>query len=358
MTQPGSGALQVLLGREAARRIAETGWTPDLFDLLLGASGGAKWLVLSQFDRLLFGDFLARGTRQLTVLGSSIGSWRHACLAMPDPVAAIERMQAGYLHQRYTAKPDAREISDVSLGILEDTLGPGGARHLVDHPRIRTHIVAARGRGPAGSTSNALLATAMGSAALGNALSRRLLRLHFQRVLFHSSPQPDTALQLTDFDTRHVKLTEDNLRNALHASGSIPFVLTGERDIAGGPAGQYWDGGIIDYHFDLAQFATDGLVLYPHFSAHVFPGWFDKFLPWRRAATHRFERLVLLCPSEAFIASLPFGKIPDRGDFKRLRRADRIAYWETCVERGRALADDFAALVTADDPLAGAVVFD
>ncbi len=358
MTQPGSGALRVLIGREAARRIKEHGWSPDLFDLMLGASGGAKWLILSQLDRLLFGNFLARGTRPLTVLGSSIGSWRHACLAMPDPVAAIERMQTGYLQQRYTARPDTREISEVSLGILENTLGPGGARHLVEHPRIRTHIVTARGRGPAGASSNALLATAMGSAALGNALSRRLLRLHFQRVVFHSSPQPDSALRLTDFDTNTVKLTEENVRNALHASGSIPFVLTGERDIAGGPPGQYWDGGIIDYHFDLDQFATEGLILYPHFSEHVFPGWFDKFMPWRRAATHRFERLVLLFPSDAFIASLPFGKIPDRGDFKRLRRSERIAYWEACVERGRALADEFAALLAADDPLAGAVVFD
>jgi hypothetical protein len=358
MTQPGSGALRVYLGREAAHRIAETGWSPDLFDLLLGASGGAKWLILSQLDRLLFGDFLAGGRRPLSVLGSSIGSWRHACLTMPDPVAAIDRMQEGYLQQRYTAKPDAREVSEVSMGILEHTFGPDGARHLVEHPRIRTHIITARGRGPAGASSDALLATTMGAAALSNTVSRKLLRLHFQRVVFHSSRCPDDALQLDDFDTRHVKLSETNVRNALHASGSIPFVLTGERDIAGGPAGQYWDGGIIDYHFDLRQFHTDGLVLYPHFGEQVFPGWFDKFLPWRRAATHRFERLVLLCPSDEFIASLPHGKIPDRGDFKRLRRSERIAYWETCVERGRALAQDFAALLEADDPLAGAVVFD
>jgi hypothetical protein len=358
MTQPGSGALRVYLGREAARRIADTGWSPDLFDLLLGASGGAKWLILSQLDRLLFGDFLARGTRPLSVLGSSIGSWRHACLAMPDPVAAIDRMQEGYLQQRYTSKPDAREVSEVSMGILEHTFGSDGARHLVEHPRIRTHIVTARGRGPAGAPSDALLATTLGAAAMSNVLSRKLLRLHFQRVVFHSAPQPDQSLRFGDFDTRHVQLSQGNVRNALHASGSIPFVLTGERDIAGSPAGQYWDGGIIDYHFDLRQFDTRGLILYPHFGERVFPGWFDKFLPWRRAETQRFERLVLLCPSVEFIASLPHGKIPDRGDFKRLRRAERIAYWETCVEHGRALAEDFSALLAADDPLHGAVVFD
>jgi len=352
------GALRVYLGREAARRIAERGWSADLFDFLLGASGGAKWLVLGHLDRLLFGDFLARGTRPLTLLGSSIGSWRHACLAMPDPVAAIERMQAGYLDQRYSAKPDAREISRVSLGILEHTLGPDGAQHLVDHPRLRTHIVTARGRGPAGAPSNVQLATAMGTAALGNAMSRRLLRLHFQRVVFHSTPDPDPRLLLHDFNTHYGALTQDNVRSALHASGSIPFVLTGERDIAGAPPGQYWDGGIIDYHFNLAQCAGDGLVLYPHFSERVFPGWFDKFLPWRSAALHRYDRLVLLCPSAEFIAALPYGKIPDRSDFKRLGHDERVRYWQACIERSRLLAEDFAALLAQDDPLAGAVVFD
>jgi len=352
VTRPGAGALRVYLGREAARRIAATGWSADLFDLLLGASGGAKWLILAQLDRLLFGDFLARGTRPLSVLGSSIGAWRHVCLAMPDPEAAIDRMQDAYLHQRYSARPDAREVSDVSLGILDRTLGSDGARHLVEHPRIRTHIVTARGLGPAGSSSNALLATAMGTAALGNTVSRRLLRLHFQRVVFHSALVPDPGLQLHDFNTRFVPLSENNVRHAVHASGSIPFVLTGERDIPGGPAGQYWDGGIIDYHFDLGQLDSDGLILYPHFSEQIFPGWFDKFLPWRRSAHHRFERLVLLCPSAKFIASLPFGKIPDRGDFKRLRYPERIRYWETCIERGRMLAEDFAELVSGNDPLA------
>ena len=38
-------ALSVHMGREAADRIARDGWSPEHFDLLLGASGGAKWLI-------------------------------------------------------------------------------------------------------------------------------------------------------------------------------------------------------------------------------------------------------------------------------------------------------------------------
>ena len=349
-------ALSIYLGKEAARQIADQGWSPDLFSLLLGASGGPKWFVLGHLDRLLFGDFLRGGDKTLSALGSSIGSWRHACLAMPDPAAAIGRLETAYLNQHYATRPTAAEVSRVSLGILEQVLGEDGADAIVNHPRIQTHIVTARGRGPAAASSKALLTTGMGAAALGNAFSRRLLSHHFQRVVFHSRTQPQPGLGLQDFDTAYCRLRQDNVIAALHASGAIPFVLTGERDIAGAPPGQYWDGGIIDYHFDLGQYRGEGLILYPHFSASVIPGWFDKFLPWRKAPIDEIDKLVLLCPSEAFTAELPFGKIPDRSDFSRMPHEERVRYWEQCVERSKALAEEFADLLQCNDPLRGAML--
>jgi hypothetical protein len=351
-------ALAVYMGKNAAQKIGRDGWSADLFSLLLGASGGPKWFILGHLDRLLFADFLARGEQPLSVLGSSIGSWRHACLAMQDPVAAINRLEQGYLHQHYASKPTAAQVSEVSCNILAQVLGDSGASDLVNHPRIRTHIVTARGRGPAAASSTPLLATGMGVAALGNAVSRRLLKLHFQRVVFHSGQQPNPGLSLHDFHTHYCALREDNVAAALHASGAIPFVLTGERDIPGALPGQYWDGGIIDYHFDLGQYRGDGLILYPHFSASVIPGWFDKFLPWRQAAIHEVDNLVLLCPSEAFIAGLPFGKIPDRSDFNRLDHDARVRYWEQCVQSSRALAEEFAEMIQRDDPLQDVTLFE
>jgi hypothetical protein len=344
------------MGREAARQISREGWSADLFSLLLGASGGPKWFILGQLDRLLFGDFLQKSEHSLSVLGSSIGSWRHACLVMPDPVAAINRLEQGYLYQHYASKPTPAQVSEVSQDILRQVLGDGGAAALANHPRIRSHIVTARGRGPAAVASTPLLATGMGAAALGNAISRRLLNLHFQRVVFHSSPAPGPGLTLHDFNTCYCPLRENNVNAALHASGAIPFVLTGERDIPGAPPGQYWDGGIIDYHFDLGQYLGEGLILYPHFSASVIPGWFDKFLPWRKAAIDDIDKLVLLCPSEDFIADLPLGKIPDRSDFTSMGEAERVRYWERCVQRSAALAEEFGEILTGSDPLRGVTV--
>ena len=325
-------ALAVFLGAKAARRIAKDGWQAELFELLVGASGGAKWLILGHLDRELFGDFMPLSNRTLDVL------------------AAIQRLEDAYLRQRYSSAPDAAEISEVSRGMLAQLLGENGGMHIVNHPRIRSHIVTARGRGPAGATSRTLLATALGSAAFSNGVSRRLLRLYFQRVIFQSGLRPNAGLDLHDFQTHYVALSQRNVGAALHASGSIPFVLTGERDIDGAPPGQYWDGGIIDYHFDLEQFRGERLLLYPHFSARIVPGWFDKFLPWRATDPARFNKLVLLCPTREFIADLPQGKIPDRSE-------ERVKYWETCIERSRALAEEFSALLAQRDPLAGAVVF-
>ena len=349
-------ALQVILGKTAAQTISREGWQADHFSLLVGASGGPKWFILSHLDRYLFGDFLQGGSARLTTLGSSIGAWRNACFAMPDPAAAIGRLEQGYLHQRYETRPSAAEVSDTSLGTLNEVLGIDGVDRLIANQRINTHIITARGRGPAGSRSTPVLAGGMAAAALGNTVNRRLLRHAFQRVVFHSAPEHNPGLSYHDFHTAYVPLDRDNAAAALHASGSIPFVLTGERDIAGAPPGQYWDGGIIDYHFDLDQYHGEGLILYPHFRADLTPGWFDKFLPWRKAAISEIDKLVLLCPSDALVADLPQGKIPDRRDFTRMQHEDRVNYWLTCVERNKALAEEFHALVTGPDPLAGATV--
>ena len=345
-------ALDIHLGERAAARLAATGWRGSDITTLLGASGGPKWLILGRLDRILFGDFLLeKRTTPLRAIGSSIGSWRHACLAQSAPADTLRRFEDVYVHFEYSVSPDADEVSTASATILEHIFGETGARAVFDNPLVHSYIVTARGRGLNSSRSRAALGMGMGTAAVSNALPRPLLASQFQRVLFASRGAP--ALPFTDFATQQVPLTPSSVPLALHASGAIPFLLRGERDLPGAPAGHYWDGGIIDYHFDPAGLDDDGLILYPHFRGDLTPGWFDKFLPWRRHRRPAIDNLILLCPSDAFLASLPHGKIPDRSDFRRMAPAQRVAYWKTCLRRSEELAEDFLRQLTSADPLAG-----
>jgi len=197
----------------------------------------------------------------------------------------------------------------------------------------------------------------MALAAISNTAHRTLLQHWFQRVVFSSHGFEDLDFSFEDFDTLHIPLSPANARAAILASGSIPFLMPGERNIDGGPPGHYWDGGIVDYHFDFSNHRGNGLVLYPHFRGDITPGWFDKFLPWRRAAAELLDSVVLLCPSPAYLARLPHGKIPDRGDFPKMSHDERVRYWQATMDASDALAEDLLELVDGPDPLAGVQAF-
>ena len=192
--------------------------------------------------------------------------------------------------------------------------------------------------------------SSMAFAAIANSINRNFLAHGFQRAVFSSGVS--TAFQFRDFDTVHVPLSSTNLRRALLASGSIPFLISGHRNINGAPQGQYWDGGIIDYHFDFDNYAGDGLVLYPHFTDSITKGWFDKAMRWRRVHPAVLERLVLVAPSTSYIASLPHQKIPDRGDFQRFKQDERLQYWNQTIERSKLLAEAFEETLDDPNPLA------
>ncbi|MEM6795055.1 MAG: patatin-like phospholipase family protein [Acidobacteriota bacterium] len=343
-------ALRILAGPTARRRLAERGWDVEIFSLLLGAAGGPKWLVLSQLDRVLFGDFLARRKTPLNAYGTSIGSWRHACLAQADPAAAIGRFEKAYIEQSYSDRPNRREVSSVGRGVLREALGDG-VEEIPRHPKLITHIGTARGRGPLAFESLPLQALGLGLAILGNSVSRRGLEPWYQRVIFSSGPWPGAGLALGDFATESAPHQAANVADVLMASASIPMVLEGVSSPAGSPPGYYWDGGVIDYHHDLTAYRGDGLVLFPHFFSHITPGWFDKRKPRRRPAAAALDKVVLLTATEEFVADLPGGSIPDRRDFKTYGTEERLANWWRSVELCQALADEFLDVVSGSDPL-------
>ncbi len=339
------GPLRFYAGSGAYEEIRKRGFSEERIGTIAGASGGPKWLVLSQLDRVIIDRILPKLPGPVHLVGSSIGAWRFACYAQARPRAALERFESAYLEQAYSARPGLAEVTAKSREILKEMLGEGGAEEIVSHPTLRTHVLAVRSGLLTRSDRGLLLWSGLACAALANTFSRRCLGAFFSRSLFYDPRDLPPFYNATGFPLDRVPLTSRNLADAVVASGAIPTVLSGVRDIDGAPAGIYRDGGIIDYHLDLPLGEPDRLTLYPHFFDRLVPGWFDKRLAWRRPDPRHTARVLLVCPSAEFVARLPGGKIPDRGDFLRLSQAERVKRWRAVVDACRELADDFATVL-------------
>jgi len=335
-------------GPGAMALVRREGFAVERIGTLAGASGGAKWLVLSQIDRYLISQLVPRLVAPVHLLGSSIGAWRFACYAQQDPLAAIDRFEQAYVSQSYSAKPDMHEISAKSRDILTLLMPDGAAQEILSHATLRTHIMTVRARHLAASDNSILLGAALSAAATLNTLSRATLGWFFERALFFDARDLPPFFDVTGFPIQKIRIRESNLANAIIASGSIPMVMSGVRDIDGALPGVYRDGGVIDYHLDLPQTDGDRVTLFPHFFERLAPGWFDKNLAWRRPAAINLDRTILICPSAKFTASLPGGKIPDRSDFRRYGALERIRIWQDVIAACGALVDELHEVLETD----------
>lgn len=335
-------------GEGALRSIRNNGFDISSIGTIAGASGGAKWLVLSQLDRVILKTIVPDLCEPVHLLGSSVGAWRFACYAQNDPLAAIKRFESAYIEQRFSDEPDVHEITATSHSILSDVLGDRGVAEIMQHPVFRTHVMAVRSRHLLASEQRWILGIGLLATATMNVVSRKSLGLFFERALFYDERNLPPFFDASGFPLQHIKLTATNLRDAIVATGSIPMVLTGVRNIDGARPGVYRDGGIIDYHHDLPHSDSGKLTLFPHFYDHLVPGWFDKNLKWRRPAAAHTDRTVLVSPSAEFVSRLPNGKIPDRTDFVNFSSEERIKAWKTCVSACEQLADEFHEVLVQD----------
>jgi len=329
--------------------IRDDGFHPEQIGTIAGASGGAKWLVLSQIDRAIINRILPQLSSPVHLIGSSIGTWRFACYAQADPLAALDRFEEAYLEQRYSDQPDIAEISDMSREIIEHVLGDCGAREIIAHPVLRTHVMTVRARSLAASERPPLLSAALLLAATANIVSRRSLGVFFTRSLFYDPRDLPPFYDVGGFPYERTEITAENLADSIRASGAIPLVLNGIRDIAGAPTGIYRDGGIIDYHLDLPTSQEGRLTLFPHFFDYLKPGWFDKKLSWRRHAAANTDRTVVICPSAEFVARLPNGKVPDRTDFQTMTPELRRKVWRSVVDACEELGAELHRTLDRED---------
>lgn len=355
-------ALSIHAGSKALAHLRAHGLRPQDIAIIPAAAGGPKGLIFQQLDQWLFGSWLPSAPRERTLIGASIGAWRMAAACHSDPVAAFQRLGDLYCEQRYPRKPTPRMVTEVCRQVLTDFIG-GHEAEATSHPHYRLQILTSRGssllRAPSFKASTM---AGFAVAALDNLVSRGRLAAHLERVVL--SDARDTAFWLKArfdrFNTHFAPLLPDNLAAALLASGTLPFIMEPVRDLPHAPKGTYWDGGLIDYHLALPYSRVmgspeGGLVLYPHFGRHIVPGWFDKQMPWRRAATghnrHWLDNVIVVAPSSAFLQSLSRSKLPDRSDFLYYgtNHDFRILNWKLAIGEGARLRDALAAFAEKPD---------
>jgi hypothetical protein len=360
---PPMSALTFHAGPAALARIRAHGLRAADIAAMPAAAGGPKGLVFRALDQWVFGNWFPASPRERILIGSSIGAWRMAAACQRDPVKAFARLGELYSGQRYTStKPSQEQIDEVVQGLLSEFVR-GHEDDIVNHPHYRLQVLAVRGKRALEAPGHRYAEMrGFAAAALHNIASRDKLALLMDRVVIGDRrlDAPWLKESFDRFTTHFTPLGRENLASSLLASGTLPMLMKPVRDIAGAPPGHYWDGGIIDYNLALPYARMEArepgaIVLYPHFSEHIVPGWLDKAMPWRRTARGPnrgwLDNVLIVAPSKEFLGQLPRGKIIDRSDFKfyGLNHDARIQAWRRAMDEGERLRDAFAAFVDKPD---------
>ncbi|WP_089605318.1 patatin-like phospholipase domain-containing protein [Acinetobacter piscicola] len=338
-------SISIRAGSLAKQLIEKEGFHAQQVDMIPGAAGGPKGIGLTGLDQAIFGEFLPQAKQRRFLIGSSVGAWRFAGIVAQGEKIGPEKLAELYINLPFQKGMKTAEIEKISremlAGILTDQ-----THKLMDHPDYHLTIIAAKAQHLFQSDQKLALYGSLLGIIGGNAISRDHLNKFMQRVICQPADFPQFKIQEDAFKTHYVNFNQDNVTDWLMASGSIPGVTPAVKNIANAPQGAYRDGGLIDYHIDL-PFQSKGIVLYPHFSDSIIPGWFDKMFKSRKANPENQARTLLISPSQNYLNSLPLGRLPDRKDFtlKGMDSQKRIQLWKQCVAESQRMGDEFLELV-------------
>jgi hypothetical protein len=209
-------------------------------------------------------------------------------------------------------------------------------------------VITARARGLVASENHWLQKAGLITGFVFNYFSRENIYKFADRVVFYNASKPPEFCLRSQFRGNYVFLNEINFKYAVLASGAIPLVIEGVRDIYDAPRGVYRDGGLIDYHL-THQFAAkeNEIVLFFHHQERIIPGWLDKKIKRRVPEAHILNNVLMVFPSQNFIENLPGGKVPDRTDLVTFinDQETRISNWKKAVDLSAPLGEDFLELV-------------
>jgi len=345
------GNIRVRAGQRAYDLIRAGGFSLDGISTYFGPAGGPRWLIASGFDLTLLREELLGRARPVWLTGASAGAWRFAAWLQPEAIRSYRAFIDAYIETIYGRKDTPERILQSMAAVIDAYIEDDALPFALAHKRYRLVILTSLVRNLAASERRWVQKAGFLLGFLANALHPSLIHRFAERIVFYYGPHPPDFCLRKGFCGRFFALNEVNFKSAVIASGAIPAVVAGVRDIFGAPDGVYRDGGFVDYHINQDYSTRDrGLTLFFHHQERIIPGWMDKRLKRRRPPEAFLDSVVMVYPSEGFVAGLPGGRIPDRGDFKTFidDPATRIRNWRRAVALAEPLGEEFLELIASD----------
>ena len=259
--------IRVRAGRRAYRADPRRRFQPGPYRTYFGPGGRPRWLATSGFDLTLLKE---------AALGRRFPVWPWS--APPRGPGAL-RLGCSPARRRATlpfAKPTSRRRtvaktppqrssspwSALSTAILRMTPFP----FVLAHKQFRLAVLTSRDEDPVRLGTAVAPETGFITCFLVNALHPALMHRLAERVVFYYGAQTSRFLPAQRVPRPLHPLSETNFKSAVIASGAIPIVVGGVRDIFGAPDGIYRDGGFLDYHINQ-DYTTRNDGLDPFFSS-------------------------------------------------------------------------------------------
>ncbi|PKN38868.1 MAG: hypothetical protein CVU52_10525 [Deltaproteobacteria bacterium HGW-Deltaproteobacteria-10] len=340
--------IRIKAGKNIYQIIKDGGFNFDSVSTYFGPAVGPRWLIASGFDlTLLKGGFLGR-SKPAQLVGASAGAFRFAAWLQPQAIESYQKLLEAYINVTYkkqdTPSTSLGEITNIVNVYLEDDALP----FALANKKYRLVIITARARGLVAYKNTGLQKLGLAACFVFNYFNRENIYKFAERVVFYNASKPPAFCLRSRFRGTYVQLNEVNFKYAVLASGAIPLVIEGVRDIYGAPRGVYRDGGLIDYHL-THQFAAkeNEIVLFFHHQERIIPGWLDKNITRRVPEPYKLNNVLMVFPAQSFIESLPDGKVPDRTDLLTFinDQETRIKNWRKAVELSAPLGEEFLELV-------------
>jgi hypothetical protein len=342
------GDICVRAGTRVYEMIQDGGFSLDRVSAYFGPAVGPRWLVSTGFDLSLMRQGVLGRRIPVLLVGASAGAWRFAAWLQPEPENSYRTLMEKYATAVYTrADTPAMVLASLSR-IIDAYLEEDAVPFALDNKRYRLAVITARGKNLVSSEIRWVQKIGLGLCFFLNAARRSFLFSFVERIVFYIGPKPPSFCLRSDFSGRCISLDVVNFKVAVLASGAIPLVVAGVRDIYGAPYGVYRDGGLIDYHLSTDYSTRPGdVVLFFHHQERIIPGWLDKKLTFRSPPADILENVLMVYPAEEFVARLPNGKVPDRDDFVIFMDDPerRIRDWQKAVALSAHLGEQFLELV-------------